>query len=350
MESKASTWMILCACCVVVVAIAGCPESAGRPSTDAGADLGTEAGPPDSAVLDASTDGGGAVDGDVPDSSVGDGGDPLDGSVDAALVDGYLLDAVVPDASADGGADSGTTVIVPVCAPGVACGAGGACPMDTTCVVNACGAEVCQPRAAFCMTDAECHLDSTCVDTALGPMCTPGNGEVCNASTDCPPSHQCEGPTGARACLLRRILCDDEGACPVSYTCSAVEGDAYACRYAYRPCDSPGTCDSSLCLDLDGDGRFECGGASSCLGASQCSTSGERCMLASGLISCGFVGLCNQSGAGACPTGYRCADLAGDGYGECLPEGGSCSSSSECPTGQRCVVPTPNEAPRCVGL
>lgn len=339
---------------MLALLFAGCGSDSpmGEPKVDedAGADAGLDAGGgdagdggSDAGDSDAGdSDAGGSDAGDV-DAGLDDAGVDVDGSTADAGVDADVPDADVPmDAgtSTDGGPRP------PVCEPGTACGAGDSCGDGETCIVNACGIKVCQARSAFCVSSDECAAGSACTTTAIGDLCTPTNGEVCNASTDCPVSHVCEGAAGSRSCVLRRLPCFDESDCPVSYMCLGVAGDSAACQYAYRPCDSVGTCALSVCSDIDGNGSTECGAGGACETNAECSAP-ERCMNLNFSVQCGLGGLCNQSGGDACASGWECLDLRGDGYGECAPQGGSCTSHLDCPGGGLCAVPLDRSPPRC---
>jgi hypothetical protein len=300
--------------CVLTV-LASCKTESGRLKPDAGVDAGRDAALADGEV----------VDGEVVDAEI------VDGSIDAEL-----------DAAPDFG-DGGPRV--PVCSDGTACGPGDSCADGAVCVTNACNVNVCQPRGAFCADDTGCAGGSECTDTDTGALCVPTNGEVCNASSDCPVAFSCEGASGSRACVPRRIPCFDEAECPVSYFCAGVVGDSQLCQYVYRPCDASG-CALGICGDVDGDGDDECGGAPSCEDNTTCSTPGDRCEVRAGVVVCASGGLCDLTGD-ICALGYECRDLHGDGYGECVPIAGTCTTQSDCPPGQVCAVAQDHSPPHC---
>lgn len=297
-----------------IAVLAGCPSNPKRPSLDGGTD--------GSVTTDGSTSDGGSDDG---------------GGMDVDASEGF--DAGPPTDSGPPGA--------PSCEPGTACGAGDSCASGTTCITNACGAKVCVPSGASCSSSEQCAAGSGCTSTASGSFCAPTNGQVCNASTDCPPSHTCEGALGARACVLRRIPCIDESQCPVSYQCLASPGDSSTCQYGYRPCELDADCNLQTCLDIDSDGATECGSGGGCETNADCSAP-ERCVLTPTGARCGRGGLCDESGGDDCGSGYECLDLAGDGYGECVATGGSCSSTSPCSGGAICGVRAEGSAPECI--
>lgn len=327
MISKSALKCLFLAAALVV---AGCPSTTPRRIADG-------------SIVDASRDSNVPSDA-MPDVQIHDGSIDADAGLDdAGLVDAGLdsgMDATVDDAGGSTG---------PTCDPGVDCGAGDSCDDGLTCVTNACGLKVCQPRAAQCAYSSECATGSLCVSTAAaGDLCTPTNGEVCNASSDCPPSHACEGAPGSRACVLRRIPCMDESECPVSHMCLSVPGDSEACQYVYRPCTLLSTCPLQVCSDIDGDGMTECGGGGPCEQNTDCSSAGDRCVNAAFVVSCAQGGLCRQSGGDACATGFECLDLHGDGYGECVATGGECATQADCGTGEVCAVAQIGAAPSCI--
>lgn len=339
---RGSGWV---AALAMAVWLGGCPADSTGGDHDKGD---ARASGTDSGSRDA------AGDSDLLDGASGDGS--VDADLDAALADadtdagtdsdgGTGSDAGSGSDGSMGSGDAGPRT--PVCDPGTACGAGDTCADGEACVVNACGSKVCMPRAAYCGSSAECAAGSACTTTSIGEVCTPTNGEVCNASTDCPPSHACEGSLGSRSCVLRRIPCFDEFDCPVSYMCLGVQGDSNTCQYVYRPCDSAGTCPLGTCSNIDGIGSTECGAGGACDTNAECTTPGDRCMNLHFIVECGLGGLCNASGGDACASGYTCLDIQGDGYGECVPTGGSCSSQSMCPGGGVCAVPLDRSPPRC---
>lgn len=326
------TKRIAIALCALLTLATGCKEDPARLATDAGVDTGIDAN-----VIDGS-----AGDGDVPDGATDD-------AATDAEVDGATNDSGLDDGGLDAGVDAGSGDAgprPPVCNPGVACSTSAPCGDGEICIENACGVMVCQARSAYCGDSMECAAGSGCVLTGAGSLCTPTNGEVCNASTDCPANHTCEGPAGARSCVLRRLPCFDELDCPISYMCLGVTGDSASCQYAYRPCDAPGTCALTACTDIDSDGDFECGAGGACDDNASC-TAPNRCVNLHFATECGLGGLCNQSGGDACATGWECLDLQGDGYGECVPVGGSCTNHLDCAGGGICAVPLDRSPPRC---
>lgn len=342
MKGVSMTKRIAIALSLLLMLATGCKDEPARPATDAGVDTGVDANITDGSVGD----------GDVMDAMTSDAqmDADVDGSTsDSGLDDAGANDAGLDDAGLDAGVDAGSGDAgprTPVCDPGTACSTSAPCADGEACIVNACGLSVCQPRAAYCGSNAECASGSSCVTTSIGDLCTPTNGEACNASTDCPPSHVCEGATGARSCVLRRIPCFDEFDCPVSYMCLGVQGDSPTCQYVYRPCDAPGTCPLGACTDIEGNGALECGAGGACDNNAQC-TAPERCMNLHFIVECGLGGLCNQSGGDACASGWECRDLQGDGYGECVPVGGSCTSHADCSNGGICAVPLDRSPAHC---
>jgi hypothetical protein len=71
----------------------------------------------------------------------------------------------------------------------------------------------------------------------------------------------------------------------------------------------------------------------------ECGGAGNRCLdLSSGVAACGI-----DCGASTCPSGFRCAEVAGGGR-NCIPASGQCPGLTACPggcaTGERCDYTT----------
>jgi len=267
---------------------------------------------------------------DAPDSA------PSDGSVDAG-------DSSPGDGSMDGMVDTG-----PKCMPTDRCtcsltGAdcGGGCPTGTMCISNTCGASSCFATGGRCNSDVDCPATSTCTETDDGFACIRGSAG-CGDSRECPRGFACE--TGA--CVDRRVPCINNVDCPWGYGCRVgIEGMGAYCEWIARPCDARAVCFSlGRCLDFDGDGDTECGGGGDCPMTSTCGGT-DACGTdpTSLRTSCGDYGPCQT----ACNSGFTCVDAWGDGQGECVPTGGTCTTNVDCPERQVCAPPNGGGAPAC---
>ncbi len=202
----------------------------------------------------------------------------------------------------------------------------------------------CQPsRGGSCADVSECpnESDYECMPVgASGNRCVrvaPGCDPV-NEAYDCAPGFSCENG----ACVDRRVPCVDYNDCPKSHVCSTTPTASFCVR-VFRTCHINQDCAGfgTFCADIDGDLIKECAG--------ELGTSGEPCInqtdCGSGLVcepgasgtrsTCGDFGLCRNSGE--CSAGFECVELWQDGRKECVPSGGSCSTSTVCPAQQICA-------------
>lgn len=298
----------------VVASLVGCGDKSPRPRGDSGT------GP-----VDGSTDSGSANDGSVE----ADGNVPSDSGSDAGDVDAGDADADMPDGSV---ADGGT-----MC-PGVPVPCSGGCASGERCITSMCGASICAPSGSPCETDADCHPDSMCSNA----VCVPSSaGVICNDSRDCAAGHVCEGTPGDRDCIARRIPCPVDEACPLGFVCTTPgSGEGAFCAYIHRLCDDGKVCPvatSDGCLDVDGDGETECAPPmGQCNRNADCAT-GACIFDATGGFggTCSPAGLCQVGGSG-CGSGLSCADLRGEGPGQCVSSG--CVSDDDCGDHGVCAV------------
>jgi hypothetical protein len=281
--------------------------------------------------------------------------DPVDdtGVADTGVMDSGdvgPMDSATPDASGDATTDtlmdSGMRCMAtdrcscPM--EGISCEGG--CPTGTTCLSNTCGEMFCFAAGGRCNSDADCPGTSSCMTTDDGDACLRGSAG-CADSRECPVGFACE----AGSCVDRRVPCVNNVDCPWGYACAVgLRSQGSFCEYVARACADLDACftPSGVCRDFDGDGDTECGGnsapsecpATACSGNDACGT--DPTLLRS---SCGDYGPCQS----ACNGGFTCVDAWGDGQGECVPTGGSCTTNADCPERQVCAPPNGGGAPAC---
>jgi len=237
------------------------------------------------------------------------------------------------------------------------------CFSGYVCVPSGCetheGADIkqCQPsRGGSCADVSECPDQSNyaCIPVgASAPRCvriTPGcSGET--EAYDCVPGFTCEGGT----CVDRRVPCDDFRDCPKNHVCSFKSTGSF-CARTFRTCHRDEDCNGfgSFCADIDGAGdeAKECAGE---LGSSEQACVNTDCNSASApvceadgsgtLATCGSHGLCLDDGD--CAAEFICVELGQDGRKECVPSGGSCSSTASCPVREVCASPRSGDPPSC---
>ena len=69
---------------------------------------------------------------------------------------------------------------------------------------------------------------------------------------------------------------------------------------------------------------------------------------ASGAAACSNFGPCADDGD--CTDGFSCVTLDLGREGECVPDGGDCTTSSECPDNQVCASSAAGDPPTCQGV
>lgn len=343
--------------------LAACSDPAHPPPPPVGRDLGADA------ALDGDiADGDVLADGEIPlvDGEVPVDGDtpPIDGEVppmdgatdlDAAAFDASGFDGAAPDDA--GPSDAGTALdqsfpdfgtpapcfddagVYDACAcapPALACTGPGdpACAPGTACIDTGCGNTYCLPSGATCIDDRDCSTGAVCTAvSATTRVCARAAGAACVDSRDCPTGYACEAGSGGRACVNRRIPCTYDTGCPFGFTCHYEAGIEAFCERVYLPCTNADACAGRRCLDVDRDGRRECGyggctASSSCAAGLQCAFEPSRITMA-----CGSHGVCHADTD--CGTGETCIDVWGDGVQQCELAGSTCSAGT-CPAGQLC--------------
>jgi hypothetical protein len=289
------------------------------------------------------------VDSGVRDSDpVDDTGVPTDSSTPMDAGDVGPADSTPPtDGTTDAPMDTGPSCMATdrcTCLPeGISCEGG--CPAGTTCLENGCGSMFCFAAGGRCNSDADCPATSTCQPTDDGDACIRSSAG-CADSRECPVGFACEGGS----CVDRRVPCVLNSDCPWGYACGNVGSPAVGsfCEYIARDCVDLDSCFGlGVCRDFDGDGENECGGNSApsecprsdvCSGNDVCGTDPSSLR-----ASCGDYGPCQST----CNSGFTCVDAWGDGQGECVPTGGSCTTNADCPEQQVCAPPNGGGAPAC---
>ncbi|UCF46587.1 MAG: hypothetical protein JSU89_05225 [Myxococcales bacterium] len=263
-------------------------------------------------------------------------------------------------------------------------GTGGSAPLCATSVLcRSC------PTEGFCETNDDCSIGSVCIEsgcddldglpitqcvfagggactsdamcTPLGRVCrdvpeegmrcvkiTPG----CDTRFDCVPGFACENGT----CVDRRVPCDLDEHCPKNHVCGGTDTSNF-CRRIQQECLFEFDCVGLAfrCEDIDGDGNKECAGtydpnASSpdaCINSECSDAEAPVCEAASvgSTTQCGQYGLCRNDTD--CVAGFSCVGLWPDERKECVPSGGSCSSSTQCGVRQVCASARDGGAPSC---
>ncbi len=256
---------------------------------------------------------------------------------------GDASDSAVTDAVMDTGMRCMATDRCHCPMEGISCEGG--CPTGTTCLSNTCGEMYCIAAGGRCASDADCPSTSTCTPTMDGDACL-RTSSGCADSRECPRGFACE----SGSCVDRRVPCVNNEDCPWGYACAVgLFNQGSFCEYIARACADLNVCftPSGVCRDYDGDGDTECGGldtvgstcsTAGCSGTDACGTEPTRLH-----SSCGDYGPCQS----ACNSGFSCVDAWGDGQGECVPDGGSCTTNTDCPERQVCAPPSGGGAPAC---
>jgi hypothetical protein len=293
-------------------------------------------GSSDASLMDASHDGGG--DARSMDSSAGDAGTPGDASADA------MDEWMVP--TDDAGHSEGHRCYR--LGPGTACGAGGSCALGYRCTDSLCGDFRCLPAGRPCAVPEDCPTGSDC--TTIGSP--PDEARVCWRATGCADSRDCQMGFSCEAgsCVDRRIPCQPApNTCPLGMVCVGHDfGTGSFCARVAHACRETALCPvaGSICVDVIGSGRFQCGLTGMCMTSSECA----------GRQVCGtdpdfYYAACMDYGpcgrASDCPAGMLCRDLAGDTLSECVAAGGTCSQDSDCPVRQVCATALRGSAPAC---
>lgn len=313
----------------VLLALAGCDDSSPPPIPQ------VDAGPRDAGRRDAGADTGvppaDAGDAAMTDDGGSDGGEPRDGgspAADAGLRPDGGRDAGDPPEldggpvpEFDGGPPPDPCDFV---LPGPTCTPGG-CPAGEVCLDNGCGETRCYPAGHPCGSDDDCPSTSSCQD---GVCASSGGG--CADSRDCPVGFACE----SGSCVDRRMRCGPGLACPHGFVCDSDSSrGAPLCVRAYTFCSSDEGCPLfGQCRDVLRDGSRIChwSGGPMCQNNDDCPVIGEVCGVHPIYVNarCGPLGPCLSDDD--CASGYRCADLWGDGIRECVPPGGSCTRTADC--------------------
>jgi hypothetical protein len=306
-----------------------------------------------------------------------------DGGVDAATADGSVPDGSPPPS--DGGSFDGA----PPPTDGGGEGSDAATPQDagitdpdfgplpdiglmdagicTGPIIDVCA---CAPPGTVCTDPGDCSAGETCAPDGCGEdVCQPG-GAFCVDSTDCSPGATCDSATGtctrsgpctsqldcapgyscdSGTCVNRRVDCEVDGDCPEGFRCATMLPVPAFCELAHRSCGNDDACPVGFtCVDVDGDGGGECQfGSGECSTNADCEAS-ETCGIGSVLATrCGERGPCTD--ADACAAGDRCLALMGGDDALCVPGAGSCESAADCPEGQLCGVPRGEATLRCIG-
>jgi len=315
----------------------------------------------------------------VPPPTPRDGG-PRDAGFDGATVDDAGLDATTEDASTDdadvdadvdagrdGGArdagsfDGGSYVFgddcldeegrfdlcrcdVPECDPD----ASPACAAGLRCVPDGCGRTTCRPGGHGCVDAADCPTGSECfaaraLDGSTAEVCLHPTGG-CTDSRDCALGFACE----SGACVDRRLSCD--AGCPFGFFCQDADtwSRPYCTRLSRRCSSFAGACPPFFsCVDVDGDGLSECRrNGEACDSNDDCVDAVCGYDPTAKALACQAQGPC--AGPSDCGGGFTCTDLWGDGVRECVPVGGTCTSSASCEVGAVCAAPAGGGAPTCV--
>ncbi|MGB5490461.1 MAG: hypothetical protein WBM76_06510 [Woeseiaceae bacterium] len=122
----------------------------------------------------------------------------------------------------------------------------------------------CMPApGGACIDNEDCGAEYDCVDVGFGKSrClkqTPG----CNTDADCVVGFSCEGVPGS--CVDRRLPCDGYLDCPKGHVCKGQPNSQF-CLRVNQGCQSDDDCadlPTPWCADIDGDGTGECAGSPS---------------------------------------------------------------------------------------
>jgi hypothetical protein len=251
------------------------------------------------------------------------------------------------------------------------------------------------PTERLCDTDIDCVTGGTCIESGCATeqgepikQCAHAMGGACFTTGDCPSGSECITLPGESTrcvrtapgcslwshcfegfdcedgvCVDRRVACEYDSDCPKNHICQRAANDGQQCVRVHQPCedeiealDCAGV--APRCADVDGDGRTECAGVSdpnakplgdACRN-SDCNSADAPVCEISGVgatTECGDYGLCQDIDDCDALGGFVCVGLGLDGRKECVPAGGTCSSSTECPTRQVCASPRVGGPPSC---
>ena len=227
---------------------------------------------------------------------------------------------------------------------------------DATCLDLGGGVGICTHA---CITDADCPASLTCRVQQGGTSARCEPGFRCADDTECPTGHRCDVAAGTCYIPVRRgrcAPCNADAQCGGDGVCfrSPATGE----RFCAEPCAAgAAACGAGLvaewssgrCLCVPASGTCEGGRplCAPCTGDAQCGDGNDLCVknFLSGERVCGLS--CNPACTGgdcvsACPDGFRCSDLSGEGNGpfQCVPDAGSCagwcSDDRSCPPGYLC--------------
>jgi hypothetical protein len=223
------------------------------------------------------------------------------------------------------------------------------CGPAELCLPQVCGEGRCEPAGAPCSAPGDCSTGATCT----AGVCQRSDS-TCVDSRDCPIGYECEGPSGSRACVNRRVPCVEPDACPMGTAC--VQPLATATGYCVRlgrPCETSAACSyiegAGTCLDIDLDGDTECGLSGRCTNVDECQIDADAtCGVhpVGRLLDCVRLGYCRTTAD--CHGGTQCVDLSGEGLHECVESGaGGCSSDADCEVGQMCGSSPSGGSPHC---
>ena len=253
-----------------------------------------------------------------------------------------------------------TSVLCRSCPAAGSCDANDDCDIGSVCIESGCddldGIPITQcvfAGGGACTSSAMCPANRECRDVPdEGMRCvkiTPG----CDTRYDCVPGFACEDLN----CVDRRVPCDLDEHCPKNHLCGGTPTSNF-CRRIQQEClfefDCVGL--APRCEDVDGDGNKECAGVFdlnepspvACVNSACTTDPSETVCEASGVGSvtqCGQYGLCVEDVD--CVAGFSCVGLWPDGRKECVPSGGSCSSSTQCGVRQVCASARDGGAPGC---
>ena len=251
------------------------------------------------------------------------------------------------------------------------------------------------PTERLCDTDIDCVTGGTCIESGCATeqgepikQCAHAMGGACYTTGDCPSGSGSEcidlpGEEMARCvrtapgcslqshcfegfdcedgvCVDRRVACEYDSDCPKNHICQRAANDGQQCVRVHQPCEDERDCAgiAPRCADVDGDGKTECAGVDdpnvpgdACLNA-DCALADANapvCEISDigAATVCGDYGLCRSNGDCDTLGGFVCVLLGLDGRKECVPAGGTCSSSTECPTRQVCASPRVGGPPSC---
>ena len=246
------------------------------------------------------------------------------------------------------------------------------------------------PIERLCDTDVDCVTGGTCIESGCATeqgepikQCAHAMGGACFTTADCPSGSECIALPGestrcvrtapgcslqshcfegfdceAGVCVDRRVPCEYDSDCPKNHVCADAANDGKQCVRVHQPCETEIHCAgiAPRCADVDNDGRLECAGVpdpnvpgAACLNADCGSGDAPVCEISGvgAATVCGDYGLCRDNNDCDTVGGFVCVALGLDGRKECVPAGGSCSSSTECPTRQVCASPRAGGPPSC---